>query len=159
MKPPYHPGGFSLIEVTLAMGIAAFCLLAIFGLLPAGLDSNRESHRHAAAANLATSVTADLQAMLPTAGSASTPSSPLYNISASGTTTLYLNEDGSINSNATGGDGGPLYRATIDITSPSALTPREASSASINITWAAGTNPSQQSPAGSYETVVGLDLN
>ena len=34
--------GFSLVEVTLALGIMAFCLVALFGLLPAWLRFLRE---------------------------------------------------------------------------------------------------------------------
>lgn len=34
---------FSLVEVTLALGIASFALIAIFGLLPTGLQSFRQS--------------------------------------------------------------------------------------------------------------------
>ncbi len=41
---------FSLVEVTLAMGIVSFCLLAILGLLPVGLQSAKASREHAAAA-------------------------------------------------------------------------------------------------------------
>ena len=37
---------FTLIEVTLALGITAFCLLAIFGLLPVGLRSNQAAVGH-----------------------------------------------------------------------------------------------------------------
>ncbi|HEV2841922.1 MAG TPA: hypothetical protein VGW39_11395 [Chthoniobacterales bacterium] len=32
--------GFSLVEVTLALGVASVCLIAIFGLLPVGLRTN-----------------------------------------------------------------------------------------------------------------------
>ena len=39
--------GFSMVEVTLAIGILGFCLLAVIGLLPLGLDGSmslRSSH-------------------------------------------------------------------------------------------------------------------
>lgn len=42
--------GFSLVEVTLAIGIIAFALLAIVGLLPAGLKSVKNSNEQAGAA-------------------------------------------------------------------------------------------------------------
>lgn len=41
---------FSLIEVTLALGIASFGLLAVAGLLPVGLNSVKASREEAAAA-------------------------------------------------------------------------------------------------------------
>jgi uncharacterized protein (TIGR02598 family) len=34
---------FSLVEVTLAIGVAAFCLVAVAGLIPAGLKTQRTS--------------------------------------------------------------------------------------------------------------------
>lgn len=49
------PGGgrlraFSLVEVTVALGIATFCLLAIVGLLPMSLSAVRNAREEAAAA-------------------------------------------------------------------------------------------------------------
>ncbi len=44
--------GFTLVEVTLALGILAFCLVAILGLMPVGLDSFRNASRQAEAATL-----------------------------------------------------------------------------------------------------------
>jgi uncharacterized protein (TIGR02598 family) len=35
--------GFSLVEITLALGIVAFVLIAVLGLFGVGLDSNRRS--------------------------------------------------------------------------------------------------------------------
>lgn len=42
--------GFSLIEVTIALGITAFCLVPIIGMLPVGLRSLKNSTEQAAAA-------------------------------------------------------------------------------------------------------------
>lgn len=39
--------GFSLIEVALALGIISFALLAVVGLLPAGLEAQRQSANQA----------------------------------------------------------------------------------------------------------------
>lgn len=47
-----HPNrhAFSLIEVTVAIGIVAFCLISIVALLPAGLKSVKNANAEAAAA-------------------------------------------------------------------------------------------------------------
>ena len=53
---------FSLIELTLALGIAAFCLIAIFGLMPVGVQTNRNATSQTAATNIIAAVVADLRA-------------------------------------------------------------------------------------------------
>jgi uncharacterized protein (TIGR02598 family) len=53
---------FSLVEVTLALGIAAFCLIAIFGLMPVGVQTNRNATSQTAATNIIAAVVADLRA-------------------------------------------------------------------------------------------------
>jgi uncharacterized protein (TIGR02598 family) len=53
---------FSLVEVTLALGIAAFCLIAIFGLMPIGVQTNRNATSQTAATNIIAAVVADLRA-------------------------------------------------------------------------------------------------
>src|SRR6266550_9455074 len=40
---PLGPAGFSLVEVTLALGVAAFSLIALLGLLPAGIKTQQTS--------------------------------------------------------------------------------------------------------------------
>ena len=54
---------FSLIEVTLALGIAAFCLIAVFGLVPVGVQTNRNASSQTAAINIMAAVVADLRAI------------------------------------------------------------------------------------------------
>ena len=53
---------FSLVELTLALGIAAFCLLAVFGLMPIGVQTNRNTISQTAAANIMAAVIADMRA-------------------------------------------------------------------------------------------------
>ena len=53
---------FSLVEVTLALGIAAFCLIAIFGLMPVGVQTNRNATSKTAATNITAALVADLRA-------------------------------------------------------------------------------------------------
>src|SRR5262245_13457508 len=54
---------FSLVELTLALGIAAFCLLAVFGLMPIGVQTNRNATSQTRATNISAAVIADLRAM------------------------------------------------------------------------------------------------
>ena len=53
---------FSLVEVTLALGVAAFCLIAVFGLMPVGVQTNRNATSQMAATNIIAAVVADLRA-------------------------------------------------------------------------------------------------
>ena len=62
---------FSLVEVTLALGIAAFCLIAVFGLMPVGVQTNRNATSQTAATNIMAAVVSDLRAT-PNANTTST---------------------------------------------------------------------------------------
>ena len=55
---------FSLVEVTLALGIAAICLVALFGLMPVGVQTSRSATSQTAATNIVAAVIADLRATL-----------------------------------------------------------------------------------------------
>jgi len=53
---------FSLVEVALALGIAAFCLLTVFALVPIAVLANRNATSQTAATNITAAVVADLRA-------------------------------------------------------------------------------------------------
>lgn len=53
--------GFSLVEVVLAMGILVFCLVALLGLIPMGLQSFRSAMTMTVEAQIAQSVSSDIQ--------------------------------------------------------------------------------------------------
>jgi uncharacterized protein (TIGR02598 family) len=80
---------FSLIEVTLALGITAFCLIAVFGLLPVGVQTNRNATSQTAATNLMAAVVADLRAV-PMANTTSTQ----FEITFGTDATLYFDGTG-----------------------------------------------------------------
>jgi uncharacterized protein (TIGR02598 family) len=80
---------FSLVEVTLALGVTAFCLIAVFGLLPVGVQTNRNATSQTAATNLMAAVVADLRAV-PTANTTSTQ----FGITLGTNTTLYFDGTG-----------------------------------------------------------------
>ena len=80
---------FSLVEVTLALGIAAFCLIAVFGLMPVGVQTNRNATSQTAATNILAAVVADLRAT-PTTCTKSTQ----FGIQFGAPTTLYFDGQG-----------------------------------------------------------------
>lgn len=43
---------FSLLEVTMTLGLISFCLVALIGLMPIGIDSVRDANRQAEAVRL-----------------------------------------------------------------------------------------------------------
>ena len=53
---------FSLIELTVTIGIAAFCLIAVLGLMPVGMRTNRNATSQTAATNIMAAVISDLRA-------------------------------------------------------------------------------------------------
>jgi len=59
-----HPysSAFSLVEVTLALGVAAFSLLIILGMLPVSLKTNQASTQQTNANGIISQVAADLRA-------------------------------------------------------------------------------------------------
>lgn len=91
--------GFSLVEVIIAMGIAAFCLVAMIGLIPSGLRQVKISSEQTAATAILASVVNDIR-NIPSGTNAT--NSLVYGVSipAAGLTAntfFYLNEDGSRN--------------------------------------------------------------
>lgn len=91
--------GFSLVEVVLALGIAAFALVAIVGMLPVGLKLARESDEESRAVNVLTQVVADCRAVSGEASSeiyhfpALIGTTPLTNTFAVGEDGSYLDQD------------------------------------------------------------------
>jgi type II secretory pathway pseudopilin PulG len=63
MIPPLRKtAGFSLIEVTLALGIAAFCLLTVFAMLPVTLKTQQTSMQQTMANQIISQINAVLRA-------------------------------------------------------------------------------------------------
>jgi uncharacterized protein (TIGR02598 family) len=53
-----RPQGFSLVETVIALGIFAFCIVVIMGLMPIGLQSARSVANEGNAVNIAESISA-----------------------------------------------------------------------------------------------------
>lgn len=58
---------FTLVEVALALGVASFCLLAVMGLVPLGVNTGQMASDQMVAGSILTHVLADLRATPPTA--------------------------------------------------------------------------------------------
>jgi uncharacterized protein (TIGR02598 family) len=80
---------FSLVEVTLALGIGAFCLIAVVGLMPVGVQTNRNATSQTTATNIMAAVVADLRATPKTC-----TNSRQFGIQFGASTTLYFDGQG-----------------------------------------------------------------
>lgn len=98
-------GGFSLIEVALALGIVSFALLSVVALLPIGISTNRASAEEFHASNLLSFLSADLRNTDPRLASAHAGNSALFGLplpyQVSGAGKLVLNSQLSPVSSAT----------------------------------------------------------
>ncbi len=124
--------GFSLVELTLALGIAAFSLIAVFGLMPVGVQTNRNATSQTAAANIMAAVVGDLRAT-PKANATSTQFGitfgtnppPLY-FDGSGQFTTSLGANSRYQLNVTWYGSAGLRYADVKVTWPAAATPANA---------------------------------
>ena len=161
--------GFTLVEVTLALGVAGFCLLSVFGLLPVGLASSQISLNQTVAANITSAIQTDLNCAQPL-GSGTSPHFG-FSIPAAGSTasleTIYLTSDGiatpvAASPTATG-TAASRYRATLWFTSPASAGQRTATNVRVLITWPALADSAPASApqyyTGSYEADTTLNRN
>jgi uncharacterized protein (TIGR02598 family) len=150
---------FSLVEVTLALGVAAFCLLAIFGLLPVGLNSNKTSVEQTAAASLARAFVADLRATPITSSTTATFGITFPTSTSVVYSTIWLDESGA---KVTTADS-PKYRAYITLTPPPNATPKAATFVRMLISWPAladlNATADPVNAAGTFESVTAIDRN
>lgn len=165
--------GFSLVEVTLALGVAAVSLLAIFALLPLGLKTNQVAIERTAATDLLSAVIADLRATPvtnPRGGATTSPrfaiSIPANPVSSVTTVTLFFNTEGQCSTDLEGStkpDGSSWapalqarYRATIAF-APNGAGARTATFVNLKATWPAAA--ALANAGGSAEMFLALDRN
>ena len=156
--------GFSLVEVALALGIAAFALIAIAGLLPVGINSNQVAAEQTATLGIVTSLETDLRVTARTATVSPTlgipiPTNPTVGyptIDASSTATFYLDGSGGPFPAPTALDATSRYRTTVNFAVPPAGQ-RTATLVKITISWPA--QAQSDNANGSVTTLVALDRN
>jgi uncharacterized protein (TIGR02598 family) len=91
--------GFSLVEVTISLGIFAFALVAILGMLPVGLNTADAAFRQNDATSILTTAAASIRAMQWDGNSLKTGGwfgEQGRNLPITGTGTFYLSDDGSL---------------------------------------------------------------
>lgn len=139
---------FSLVEVALALGVAAFCLVTVFALLPTAFNIQAESAGETGSIVIASAIESDLRAT-----PSGTQISPQFSIAIGTTTTLYFSSEGrsSVSLN-----GESRYRSTITFP-PNPTGPRGATFATVQITWPAPASPERA--LGSRSSFVALDRN
>ena len=161
ISPHRRLPGFSLVEVTVALGISVFCLVVVFGLLSVGFNTSSLAVEQTTATNLLSAVASDLR----------TAPNSFPNGSTGVTTALYQ-----LAIPAAGAAAFTLQRKYLDANGQVLLTPTAAARYQLNVT---GTMPgvgsrgativcvmlswpaaaSLTSAAGSVETLVALDRN
>lgn len=144
--------GFSLVEVTLALGVAAFCLLSVCGLLTVGLDAKRGASSQTAAAGVLAAVVDDLRA---TPKSSATSSQ--FAVTFGNNKTLYFDALGRAATTTTPASPSPFQaRYQVNVTFP-ASGDSTATFANVRLTWPADADPA--TAAGSAELFAAFDRN
>lgn len=163
MKRPFRKTeAFSLVELTLAIGVAAFCLLAVMGLLPAALKTQHASIQQTTASEVLSMFGADLRANVRyPPGLEDRIYCQFRNIRAHwcrvGTPdTIYFTNEGW----QTGGltPSSPPADAVFRLTLTYLIPPVETTSvANIKVTWPAQVNPATGTPEGSVQTFIAIN--
>jgi len=146
---------FSLIEVSLALGIVAFCIPSIVGLLSVGMSNNQISSEQIGGTGILTAVSSDLRAT-----PAASASSQQFNIaipSVSSTEeqieTIYLTQDGKIVTTAFNA----YFLVTVTFLSSNSTAGGNATLANVKVSWPAIATTT--SARGAVEMFVALKRN
>jgi type II secretory pathway pseudopilin PulG len=154
---------FSLVEVTLALGIAAFCLIAVFGLIPIAVQTNRNATSQTAATNIMAAVVADLRATPLTTPPGGATTSVQYQIPipqnpVTVSTTLapvFFAQDGTFSTTM---QPSSRYRLTVTFP-PNGPATHSSTYADVRVTWPAPVDPATTTPSGSIEMFAAFDRN
>jgi type II secretory pathway pseudopilin PulG len=139
---------FSLVEITLALGVAAISLVAIFGLLVSGAKTHATAVEQSSSSDILTAVVADLRATLRTS-----TSSPQFNIPLAGGSPSYFNALCKSSSTWTTDS-----RYQLSVTPVGNQTGREATFLNVKLSWPAKADPNATT-TNAIETFVALDRN
>jgi hypothetical protein len=164
---------FSLVELTLAIGIATLCLVTVFALVPIAVLTNRNATSQTAAANISALTVADLRAAktaspmlgitIPTdpTGQPQFVSPDVVPCSGGQTSSTsqirYFDGQGQAASSFTSNS---LYRLTVTfVKNTTATATTGATYVNVKVTWPAAIDPCAVTPSGSVEMFAALDRN
>ena len=142
-----YSAAFSLVEVVLALGVAAFCLIAVVGLMPVGVQTNRNAAFQTAATNIMAAIVADLRT---TPAAATT--SPQFAITFGTDKTLYFDASGQASASLS-----PESRYQLNVRWNSA--PTGLQYADLKVTWPASVDPATATPSGVVKAFAAFDRN
>jgi hypothetical protein len=147
---------FSVVEVTLALGIAAFCLLAVLGLMPVGLKSQQTGVEQTKANAVISEITADLSAAARLPPGQVSKQFKIHGRWNPTPDSVYFTNEGIQTGNTNQGSvpTDAVLRATISYIAPPVAT---TSLADIKVTWPAQVDPATGAAAGSVETFVAIN--
>ena len=150
---------FSLVELTLALGVAAFCLIAVFGLVPVGVQTNRNATSQTAATNILSSVVSDIRASPP--GQGATAKYGISRVKFTASTVCFDGQGQFMTFSLTRGATCPAnyYRFRLDVqfaNNPAAVV--YPNYVWLKVSWPAAVNPitTTITPSGSVETVASV---
>ncbi|XHR29708.1 MAG: hypothetical protein ACFUZC_03940 [Chthoniobacteraceae bacterium] len=143
---------FSLIEVSLALGIVAFCIPSIVGLLSVGMSNNQISSEQIVGTGILTAVSSDLRAT-----PAASASSQQFNIAIPASTeeqkeTIYLTQEGKIVATALDA----YFLVTVTFLSSNNVVGDNSTLANVKVSWPAKASASAR---GAVEMFVALNRN
>ena len=173
MKELLATAAFSLVELTLALGIAALCLVTVFALVPIAVLTNRNATSQTAATNIAALAVADLRAAktaspmlaiaMPTDPTSSPQFVPPNVVPCSGGQTSntsqirYFDSQGQSTFSITSTS---LYRLIVTfVKNTTATATTGATYVNVRVTWPAPIDPCAIMPSGSVEMFAALDRN
>jgi len=155
-KPELKSVAFSLVEVTMALGIVSFALVAIMGLLPVGLKLVKNADEQGGAGAVVTSIAEAIRSSR-TANNVDFTwtfdgEDVAYRVGDAGTVTTVIDN---LNLQGVGDSSlGRRFTACVEITPPVSL--GSAGRGTISVAWSARANPGWNSVSKSWSNVDGF---
>lgn len=144
--------GFSLVEVVLALGVISFAIIAIFGVLPIGLNTGRSAQDDTRAVQLAQTIIDSMASQAQTQFTAislpvASPTPPPIDLSTSKSTVaapavkVYADNDGKLSDSPSGAT---YVVSIITDNAPTGFDTGYANEVTINVAWpVAAASPAQ----------------